>query len=158
MFTQDQWDQLLANFLVEGRDLLQQAEEALLALDEGDDDPETVNRLFRAFHTLKGSAGLFSLDAFVAFTHQQETLIMQKRDAGTAFSREQISLLLEGLDILAAELDRLAANDPPSELIQAHAEHYARLLAMTSMAQDEPGSGAALTTSSAALKAAPPTM
>ncbi len=134
MFTQDQWDQLLASFLVEGRDLLQQAEEALLALDEGDDDPETVNRLFRAAHTLKGSAGLFALEAFVAFTHQQETLIMQVRDAGAAFSRAQISLLLEGLDILAAELDRLAAGEPPSELIQMHAAHYAALLAMTATA------------------------
>ena len=81
MFSQDQWSQLLANFLEEARDLIQQAETILLALDNGDDEgEELLNSLFRAVHTLKGSAGLFALDDFVAFTHHQESLIMRVRD------------------------------------------------------------------------------
>ena len=53
MFSQDQWSQLLANFLEEARDLIQQAETILLALDngDGDDGEELLNSLFRAVHT-----------------------------------------------------------------------------------------------------------
>ena len=87
MFSQEQWGRLLADFLEEARELIQQAEAALLALDAGD-DPEVLNSLFRAVHTLKGSAGLFALDDFVAFTHQQESLIMRVRDAGLHLDRE----------------------------------------------------------------------
>ena len=65
MFSQEQWGQLLANFIEEGRELIRQAESALLALDDGEQDPDLINGLFRAVHTLKGSAGLFSLDEFV---------------------------------------------------------------------------------------------
>ncbi len=93
MFDKEQWEQLLAGFLEEGRELIQQAEAALLLLDEtgGVADDETINGLFRAMHTLKGSAGLFSLDGFVRFAHQMETLIMKVRDGEMQLSSDMIS-------------------------------------------------------------------
>lgn len=60
MFDQEQWEQLLVSFLEEAKELIQNAETALLALDEQAADEDTINGLFRAMHTLKGSAGLFS--------------------------------------------------------------------------------------------------
>ena len=70
MFDQEQWEQLLVSFLEEAKELIQNAETALLALDEQSADADTINGLFRAMHTLKGSAGLFALDGFVRFAHQ----------------------------------------------------------------------------------------
>ena len=127
MFSQEQWGQLLANFIEEAKELIQQAEAALLALDDGHDDPELVNALFRSVHTLKGSAGLFALDDFVAFTHHQESLIMRVRDQMIPLSREQISALLGGLDILSQELDLLASGEAPSPLVEQHAAQFALL-------------------------------
>ena len=127
MFSQEQWGQLLANFIEEAKELIQQAEAALLALDDGHDDPELVNALFRSVHTLKGSAGLFALDDFVAFTHHQESLIMRVRDQMIPLSREQISALLGGLDILSHELDLLASGEAPSPLVEQHAAQFALL-------------------------------
>ena len=121
MFSQEQWGQLLANFIEEAKELIQQAEAALLELDDGHDDLELLNALFRAVHTLKGSAGLFSLDDFVAFTHHQESLIMRVRDNGNSLSREQISALLSGLDILSDELELLSSGSSPSPLLEQHA-------------------------------------
>ena len=129
MFSQEQWGRLLADFLEEARELIQQAEAALLALDAGD-DPEVLNSLFRAVHTLKGSAGLFALDDFVAFTHQQESLIMRVRDAGLHLDREQVSALLQGLDLLRAEVIHLSEGGAPNPLQAQHPEQYARLQAM----------------------------
>jgi len=127
MFSQEQWASLLADFLEEARDLIQQAEAALLELDQGATDPEILNGLFRAIHTLKGSAGLFALDAFVAFTHQQESLIMRVRDAGEQLAQAQISALLGGLDVLRAEVARLAAGEAPADLLADNPAQYAQL-------------------------------
>lgn len=127
MFSQEQWGQLLADFLEEARDLIQQAEAALLELDDGTEDPEVINRLFRAVHTLKGSAGLFALEDFVAFTHQQESLIMRVRDSGQPLSNQQISALLKGLDILRTEVDSLASGAEATPLLAVHPEQFALL-------------------------------
>ncbi|WP_409420750.1 chemotaxis protein CheA [Pseudaeromonas sp. ZJS20] len=130
MFSQEQWANLLADFLEEARELIQQAEAALLELDQGNGDPEILNGLFRAVHTLKGSAGLFALDAFVAFTHQQESLIMRVRDEGAQLDQAQISALLAGLDVLRAEVVRLGEGAAPADLLADNPEQYARLLAL----------------------------
>lgn len=141
MFSQEQWSQLLANFLEEARDLIQQAETLLLALDNDEADDELLNSLFRAVHTLKGSAGLFALDDFVAFTHHQESLIMRVRDRGLALDRPQISALLSGLDILRNEVELLATGAAPSALVQQHAAQFAVL---QSLIPAEPSSSYAL--------------
>ena len=49
-------------------------EAALLRLDDGDHDMETINEIFRAAHTIKGSAGLFGLNDIVSFTHIVENV------------------------------------------------------------------------------------
>lgn len=138
MFSQEQWANLLADFLEEARELIQQAEAALLELDQGQSDPEILNGLFRAVHTLKGSAGLFALDAFVAFTHQQESLIMRVRDEGAQLDQEQISALLAGLDVLGAEVARLAAGEAPADLLADNPAQYARLQALMGDVQTLP--------------------
>lgn len=124
MLDKEQWEQLLAGFLEEGRELIQQAEAALLLLDEtgGIADDETINGLFRAMHTLKGSAGLFSLDGFVRFAHQMETLIMKVRDGEMQLTSDMISTLLTALDVLNHELDRLNDSQEASNLDQENPE------------------------------------
>ncbi len=64
-------DDLLADFVAEARELVQAAAEDLLAL-EGAPDPAVLNRVFRAFHTLKGSAALFDWPDMLAALHAAE--------------------------------------------------------------------------------------
>jgi two-component system chemotaxis sensor kinase CheA len=97
MFDQEQWEQLLVSFLEEAKELIQNAETALLALDEQAADEDTINGLFRAMHTLKGSAGLFSLDSFVRFAHQMENLIMRVRDGELSLGEEMVGALLPAI-------------------------------------------------------------
>ena len=60
-------DEALNAFIQEARDLLEQMEGALLVLEQQPDDGESINAVFRAAHTIKGSAGIFGLDGIVAF-------------------------------------------------------------------------------------------
>ncbi len=90
----------LQTFYEESRDLLQVMEENLEALADGDADPERVNALFRAAHTIKGSAGMFDLAPVVSFTHNVETLMSQVRDGKVSLDGELVQLLLECRDHL----------------------------------------------------------
>lgn len=109
MLSADQWNQLLQGFLDEGRDLLKEAEDSLLRLETRPDDDEAVNQLFRAVHTLKGSAGIFSLTPLVGLTHHLESLLMSVRDGQLALTSPLTSLILNCMDELRVMLESVDA-------------------------------------------------
>lgn len=98
-------DGALQTFFAEAEDLLNSMESALLRLDEGDSDPETINEIFRAAHTIKGSAGLFGLDDIVAFTHTVENLLDRARDGTITIGGDLLSILLPCRDHIALLID-----------------------------------------------------
>ena len=73
-------DSALQTFFAEAEELLVSMESALLRMDEGDKTPDIINEVFRAAHTIKGSAGLFGLDDIVAFTNKVENVLDLARD------------------------------------------------------------------------------
>ena len=72
-------DQALHTFVAEAGELLVDMEDALLRLETEPDNEELVHAMFRAAHTIKGSAGLFGLDAIVSFTHVVENALDKVR-------------------------------------------------------------------------------
>ncbi|WP_439886099.1 chemotaxis protein CheA [Pseudomonas sp. MBLB4123] len=88
-------EQALQTFIQEARELLQDMEQSLLRLESAPGDRDILGAIFRAAHTIKGSAGLFGLDAIVGFTHLVEDLLDQVRDGTLAISDELVELLLE---------------------------------------------------------------
>lgn len=125
MFDKDQWSQLLLGFVEEARDLVKQAEDNLLQLETAPDDVDAINGLFRAMHTLKGSAGLFSLTPIVQFTHHLESLLMAVRDGVQPLLPGQVSTLLRCLDEVASMVDMI---DVDSGTLDVDATHQAQLL------------------------------
>ena len=87
-------DGALQTFFAEADDLLNSMEDALLRLDDGDHDMETINEIFRAAHTIKGSAGLFGLNDIVSFTHIVENVLDRARDGKITISSDLLSILL----------------------------------------------------------------
>ena len=71
-----------ATFFEESREGLDAMEAGLLALEDGQHDPEVINSVFRAAHSIKGGAGTFGFDAIAGLTHVLETLLDELR-AGT---------------------------------------------------------------------------
>ncbi|QXI28825.1 chemotaxis protein CheA [Pseudomonas vanderleydeniana] len=140
MLSGEQWNQLLLGFLSEGRDLLKDAEDSLLRLETRPGDQDAVNSLFRAVHTLKGSAGIFSLTPLVNLTHHLESLLMSVRDGQRELTPALTSLMLNCMDELNAMIERV---DPDSGLLDVDEARQAPLLAALFEAQgstpDEPG-------------------
>ncbi len=111
-------DEVLQFFVPEAEEHLQVVTECLLAL-ESKPNPDEVNRLFRAMHTIKGSAAQVGLHRIAAIAHRVEDLIGQVRDGMLASSADITDLCLESADVLkrflhhewASEADARAAVD-----------------------------------------------
>ncbi|HJV82005.1 chemotaxis protein CheA [Noviherbaspirillum sp.] len=113
-------DQALQTFVAESRELLEDMESALLAVGQAESRAEPVNAIFRAAHTIKGSAGLFGLDHIVAFTHAVESVLDEVREARIEVTGQLLALLLSCRDHLSRLIDtvaagRLEADDAMSE-------------------------------------------
>ncbi|MEW5008253.1 MAG: chemotaxis protein CheA [Cycloclasticus sp.] len=102
-------------FTQEAKDLLEEMESSLLSLEDEPDDSETVNSVFRAMHTIKGSAGLFGFNPVVAFTHEAETVLDHVRNGERAIDAALISVLLDCKDHTAVLLE-FCVESPDAEL------------------------------------------
>ena len=112
-------DQVLQTFIVEARELLEDMEAALLRVADEDDPKESIAAIFRAAHTIKGSAGLFGLDAVVAFTHVVESVLDNVRDGAIALDESLIELMLACGDYIGRMITTVDAReeiaDPTTE-------------------------------------------
>ena len=112
-------DQALQTYIAESRGLLQEMEDALLGLEHDPEDAELIGALFRAAHTIKGSAGMFGLDAVVGFTHVVENLLDQLRDGKISVHADLIGTLLECRDHIGTLIDKVAQADESLDDAQA---------------------------------------
>jgi two-component system chemotaxis sensor kinase CheA len=91
---------LMAEFITESTDLIQNAEEALLSLEHDPEDTEAVGKVFRAFHTVKGTAGFLELTLIAELGHHAETLLSRVRDGEIRYSGGYADLSLQALDTI----------------------------------------------------------
>lgn len=122
-------DQALQTFIAEARELLQDMEQSLLQLENAPDDADQLASIFRAAHTIKGSAGLFGLEPVVGFAHVVEDVLDRLRDGHMLANRELIALLLESNDHLLALIEVVAVQraTPTAEAIAHEATLRVRL-------------------------------
>lgn len=113
-----QLDESLQIYIIESRDLLQQMEEALLTLEQNPEDEEKINAIFRAAHTIKGSAGLFGLDFIISFTHVAESVLHKLRNGEIVINEALIALFLEVSDFITKLIDLVAEQKTPDADIQ----------------------------------------
>lgn len=88
-------------FFQECEEQLGALETGLLMMEGGDCDPETVNAVFRAVHSVKGGAGAFGLDALVRFAHVFETALDDVRAGRRAPDPRALNVMLRAADVLA---------------------------------------------------------
>jgi two-component system chemotaxis sensor kinase CheA len=99
---------LLAQFIPEARDLLEQAGRSLLSLERQPEDAAAMNALFRAVHTLKGTSGLFEIPPVTQSLHAAEDLLGAAQAGRLALTPELTDVLLDTLDQLGRWIEALA--------------------------------------------------
>ena len=92
--------ELISEFIAEGNDLFESAEEALLTLETDPEDTESVGKVFRAFHTIKGTSAFLELTLLAEMGHHAESLLSRVRDGEIRYNGGYADLTLRALDML----------------------------------------------------------
>jgi len=103
--------ELVQEFLVEAREHLTAVETGVLTLEQNPGDPETLNGVFRSFHTIKGLAAFLGANAIQALAHETENVLDLARSGQLVLTEEAIDLILRSADELGRRLDQ--ANSVP---------------------------------------------
>lgn len=105
----------LTEFLAEAGEIVDALGRELLALDgereKGAADPERINAIFRAAHTLKGLAGIFGQDAVGRLAHAAEDLLDRLRLGKVGLSGEVVDALIASLDVFQTLLQEAAEGE-----------------------------------------------
>jgi two-component system chemotaxis sensor kinase CheA len=99
--------ELLGEFIAEGTDLIAQAEDALLALENDPEDMDSVATVFRAFHTVKGTAAFMELTLIAEMGHHAESLLSRVRDKEIRYGGGYADLSLRALDMIKELVERV---------------------------------------------------
>ena len=91
-----------ATFFSESVDQLEQAESHLLELERDPSSSASIQAVFRAVHSVKGSAGTLGFEVIAAFTHELENLLDLLRAEHAGINEETIGLCYAGLDLVLA--------------------------------------------------------
>lgn len=91
---------LLREFINESREHLDNIEQGVLVLENSPNDAETLNTVFRAFHTFKGGAGFLNLIPINRLAHVLESLLDMARRSEIEISAPVIDVILRGGDLL----------------------------------------------------------
>ena len=118
----------IATFFDEAQEHLESIEERAMTLGRADTDPETLNAIFRAAHSIKGGSGTFGFTQLTEATHEMETLFDGLRKGEGQADASTVRLLLDACDAFKAHLARLKAgkkdHDPAMDALRAQLVGY----------------------------------
>ncbi len=133
-------DDMLKDFVVEALELAVDVEERLLQLERHPDDPDTLNAVFRSFHTIKGGAGFMNLPGMVSACHLTENLFDALRTGKTAVTPLAIEAALQASGFVADLLNQLHNGASPESLAPMPPE-LDRILTDAIEGRPDPGRG-----------------
>lgn len=125
-------DNLKAIFMAEAAELIADIERALLQLEQDQQNKEGIQSIFRAMHTLKGSASMFGFDTVSTLTHHLESIYESIRDGKNQLSTTILSTTFKGLDHLQKLID-----DPTMENEGVQQNHALLLKEIINLEQEQ---------------------
>ncbi len=106
-------DEILQDFLVEAREILDLLSEQLIELEQSPQDEELLNAIFRGFHTVKGGAGFLALDSLVAICHISEDVFDVLRRGDRVADESLMDTILRALDVINNMFERIILGEDP---------------------------------------------
>lgn len=99
---------IIGFFLADASEHLQAINDDLLALEKNQKDLTLIDKIFRAVHAIKGSAGMSGFFVVSQVAHKVEDLLGKLREHALEVSEEIIDLLFQGVDTLSHQIDNIA--------------------------------------------------
>lgn len=100
-------EKLTRIFVTESADIIIQLENDVLDLEQSPSNPGLINSIFRAFHTIKGNAGMLGLTSLKNFTHSVESLFLKVRKNKIKVNEDIITIIFKSIDVLKQYLKNI---------------------------------------------------
>ena len=114
-----QKQQIIGYFIEEAREHMETIERALLNFQSSCDDPEQMNELFRAAHSVKGGANMLGFKVVGHVAHRMEDCFKILKEHPVPIDRQIEDLFLKGFDTLQDVLGTISSNPSPGEEVRA---------------------------------------
>ena len=99
-YNKEEFNKLVEVFKEETSELLSELEASLLELEKEPSNEDAISAIFRAFHSIKGSGGMFGFDNISRFTHEIETVYDLVRSGKIIPDKPLIDLTLASCDVI----------------------------------------------------------
>ena len=104
-------DLFLEEFEAEAKNHIENIEASFLDTEQFTREPALMNAVFRAAHSLKGTAGFFSLEKIVAVAHELESVFTKIKDGELTVDDEITDIVLQSVDCLKDLVDNIQDDD-----------------------------------------------
>lgn len=99
-------------FIDELEEKIQVINDGLLALERDEENPDIIQEIFRAAHTIKGSSGIMGYQNMANLTHEMENLFDKIRHSEIHVTSAMVNVLFEALDTLKALKEEVTGDGP----------------------------------------------
>ena len=108
--------QLKADFVIEAEEHLETIEENLLILEQSPGNKSSINEVFRAIHSIKGTSDYVNIETITRISHKLETIFDQIRKGVQSYDNELADVVLRGTDILRTLVFMLKTDDTDTNI------------------------------------------
>jgi two-component system chemotaxis sensor kinase CheA len=110
-FTDPEMAEIFESFLVESQELLESLSQDLMTIESTPDDLDLINRIFRSFHTVKGTSSFMGFTDISGITHEAEDLLNKLRRSELTINQDIIDVLLDVTDWIEKLLEKIQRLD-----------------------------------------------
>ena len=107
--SREEMQEILQDFVVETQEILEGLDQHFVALEENPENRDLLNEIFRAVHSVKGSAGFLGFNRLVEVAHHSESVLNKLRQGEMNPTGETIDIVLESVDVLKGLLREIKA-------------------------------------------------
>ena len=119
---------ILESFIVETREILENLDMDLVELENTPQDSELLNKIFRAFHTIKGTSGFLGLERLQYITHRCEDILNKLRKGEAVLSSEIMDGILAGFDKIKNLVECVEVNKNEDVEIEAEVQALVKII------------------------------
>lgn len=127
----DSMQEIVNDFIQEALELLESLNENFIELEKQPDNKEILNTIFRAAHTVKGSAGFLGFQNIVELAHSAENILNKLRQGEISLTSEMTDYLLRTMDILKSMIITVSKTGSEGEPPEGNAELIEKLNALS---------------------------
>ncbi|MEP0859878.1 MAG: chemotaxis protein CheA [Ignavibacterium sp.] len=110
MLTDPEMKEIVDSFLIESKEIIDSLDVDLIELEKNPTDENLLNKVFRSFHTIKGSSGFLNLNKLTSLTHRCEDILNKLRKKEALLDSMVMDSILLGYDKMKELLNSIETN------------------------------------------------